>query len=297
MAEKPNVQLEPSEQLYFRGPVNEILTCQLKLTNPNPRKVCFKVKTTAPKRYCVRPNNGIVEADSEAIILVMLQPYDQEGGDRGKHKFMVQTTYAPDNVTSDKIDLDNIWRTTPAELIRDFKLRCVFDHLNVNSSPPQPAAVAHSGSPASNASTVQTNGTDVEIDSSSIVNNVALGHRTPDSRRAARPKGEESSEELVPSQSSSRKGGEVLSENDRLRQEVNQLKRELLQAREEGLRHRVAGGGSPRPETAPTVPRFNVPANQQGLEFDLKQVLSHPQCLIIAVACLVLGVLFGKLLF
>lgn len=238
-----------------------------------------------------------MEADSEAIILVMLQPYDQEGGDRGKHKFMVQTTYAPDNVSADKIDLDNIWRTTPAELIKDFKLRCVFDHLNVNSTPPQPAAVPPSGSPASNASTVQTNGTDVEIDSSNIVNNVALGHRTPDSRRA-RPNVEESSEELVPSQHSSRKGErEVLSENDRLRQEVNQLKRELLQAREEGLRHRVAGGGSPRPETSPAVPRFNVPANQQGLEFDLKQVLAHPQCLIIAVACLVLGVLVGKLLF
>jgi len=26
------------------------------------KRVCFKVKTTAPKQYCVRPNGGFVES-------------------------------------------------------------------------------------------------------------------------------------------------------------------------------------------------------------------------------------------
>ena len=44
------------------GNFTEVVTANLKLTNPSERKVCFKVKTTAPKRYCVRPNSGFVEA-------------------------------------------------------------------------------------------------------------------------------------------------------------------------------------------------------------------------------------------
>jgi hypothetical protein len=32
------------------------------LTNPSDKKICFKIKTTAPKKYCVRPNSGVVDA-------------------------------------------------------------------------------------------------------------------------------------------------------------------------------------------------------------------------------------------
>lgn len=33
----------------------------MKLTNPSDKKVLFKIKTTAPKKYCVRPNSGILD--------------------------------------------------------------------------------------------------------------------------------------------------------------------------------------------------------------------------------------------
>jgi len=33
----------------------------MKLTNPSETKVCFKIKTTAPKKYCVRPNSGVLD--------------------------------------------------------------------------------------------------------------------------------------------------------------------------------------------------------------------------------------------
>lgn len=43
------------------GPFTEVVTAELKLTNPSKKRICFKVKTTAPKQYCVRPNNGLIE--------------------------------------------------------------------------------------------------------------------------------------------------------------------------------------------------------------------------------------------
>uniref|UniRef100_A0A8C6QWB9 MSP domain-containing protein n=1 Tax=Nannospalax galili TaxID=1026970 RepID=A0A8C6QWB9_NANGA len=56
------LSLEPQHELKFRGPFTDVVTTNLKLGNPTDRNVCFKVKTTAPRRYCVRPNSGVIDA-------------------------------------------------------------------------------------------------------------------------------------------------------------------------------------------------------------------------------------------
>lgn len=38
------------------------------LKNPSDKKVAFKIKTTAPKRYCVRPNCGELNPKDKAEI-------------------------------------------------------------------------------------------------------------------------------------------------------------------------------------------------------------------------------------
>ena len=57
-----------SRPMIFAGPFNEVVTADLKLTNPSEKKVCFKVKTTAPKRYCVRPNSGILDPKNSVTV-------------------------------------------------------------------------------------------------------------------------------------------------------------------------------------------------------------------------------------
>lgn len=52
----------PTVLCSFSGPFSDVVTTNLKLSNPTERNVCFKVKTTAPRRYCVRPNSGIIDA-------------------------------------------------------------------------------------------------------------------------------------------------------------------------------------------------------------------------------------------
>lgn len=54
--------------LFHPGPFNDVVTKELHLKNPTQNKVAFKVKTTAPKRYCVRPNSGFLEADQAAEV-------------------------------------------------------------------------------------------------------------------------------------------------------------------------------------------------------------------------------------
>jgi len=53
---------------YLLGPFAAVVTSELKLQNPSSKRVLFKVKTTAPKRYCVRPNSGILEPGASVVV-------------------------------------------------------------------------------------------------------------------------------------------------------------------------------------------------------------------------------------
>lgn len=52
----------------FTGPFNDVVTTHLILSNPSDRRVCFKVKTTAPRRYCVRPNSGFIDPSGQVDV-------------------------------------------------------------------------------------------------------------------------------------------------------------------------------------------------------------------------------------
>jgi hypothetical protein len=120
------LELIPNGDLIFKGPFNTVSTTALKLSNSGNERLAYKIKTTAPKRYCVKPNSGFLDSHSTANIQgkikfqrieffvirfyfsVMLQP--QAAGqqdDRTKHKFMVQWVGVPNNYTD---DVDNFVR-------------------------------------------------------------------------------------------------------------------------------------------------------------------------------------------
>lgn len=127
------LRLEPTSELRFRGNFTEVVTANLKLTNPSERKVCFKVKTTAPKRYCVRPNSGFVEAGGVVEVAVMLQPFEYDPKEKSKHKFMVQTMFAPDGDT----DHETLWKEADQSQFMDSKLKCVFEYVDDGEGNPE----------------------------------------------------------------------------------------------------------------------------------------------------------------
>lgn len=117
------LQLTPPSEIVLEGPFDTVVTSYLELKNPSDQRVCFKVKTTAPKRYCVRPNSGIVDPGSKVKIAIMLQPIEHESqSERSKHKFMVQSTV----LRGEAINLESVWQSATQADIMDSKLRCVF---------------------------------------------------------------------------------------------------------------------------------------------------------------------------
>lgn len=121
------LQIEPDVELKFRGPFKDVVTTILKLTNPSDKKVCFKVKTTAPKRYCVRPNCGLIEPKDSVNVAVMLQPFDyKDSAENKRHKFLVQSVIPTSEIAPD--DVEGLWKNLPDKYpVMDSKLKCVFE--------------------------------------------------------------------------------------------------------------------------------------------------------------------------
>jgi len=116
--------LEPPVELKFKGPFTDVVTAELKMSNPSKKRIGFKVKTTAPKQYCVRPNNGLIEPGATISVAVMLQPFNYDPNEKNRHKFLVQALIVPDGVTENH---EMLWKDTPADQLMESKLKCVFD--------------------------------------------------------------------------------------------------------------------------------------------------------------------------
>ncbi|KRX18950.1 Vesicle-associated membrane protein-associated protein B, partial [Trichinella nelsoni] len=115
------LQLYPEKELVFKGPFTKVVTTTLQLTNPTDKTVCFKVKTTAPKQYYVRPNSGIILSKKTINISIMLQPLLHDNPAELRHKFMVQSVFMPES----GCNLETIWKSVPDGGFMDSKLRAV----------------------------------------------------------------------------------------------------------------------------------------------------------------------------
>ncbi|XP_038069486.1 vesicle-associated membrane protein-associated protein A-like [Patiria miniata] len=117
------LEIDPPNELRFRGPFTEVVSSELKLINPSEKTVCFKIKTTAPRRYCVRPNSGIVGPKESVKVSVMLQPFEYDPNEKNKHKFMVQSLIAPPG----EVNQEEVWKSQESGALMDTKLKCVFE--------------------------------------------------------------------------------------------------------------------------------------------------------------------------
>ncbi|KAG9230579.1 putative vesicle-associated membrane protein-associated protein C16G5.05c [Amylocarpus encephaloides] len=123
-----SVEIDPQE-LGFHRPFTQEVSQTLKIRNTNHTPVAFKVKTTAPKQYCVRPNSGRVEPGNEVEVTVLLQAMKQEPPLEAKcrDKFLVQSVA----ITADKefTSAGSIWQhvdDAEKSSVQEKKIRVVY---------------------------------------------------------------------------------------------------------------------------------------------------------------------------
>uniref|UniRef100_A0A2I3S128 Vesicle-associated membrane protein-associated protein A n=1 Tax=Pan troglodytes TaxID=9598 RepID=A0A2I3S128_PANTR len=275
--------LDPPTDLKFKGPFTDVVTTNLKLRNPSDRKVCFKVKTTAPRRYCVRPNSGIIDPGSTVTVSVMLQPFDYDPNEKSKHKFMVQTIFAPPNTS----DMEAVWKEAKPDELMDSKLRCVFEMPNENDK--------LGITPPGNAPTVTS--------MSSINNTVATPasyHTKDDPRGLSVLKQEKQKNDMEPSKAvplnASKQDGpmpkphsvslndtetrKLMEECKRLQGEMMKLSEENRHLRDEGLRLRK-------------VAHSDKPGSTSTASFR-ENVTSPLPSLLVVIAAIFIGFFLGK---
>ncbi|KAI0346003.1 VAMP-associated protein [Trametopsis cervina] len=151
-----SVVLEPSSTLGFNRPLTTHVKRTLAIKNTNSQPVAFKVKTTAPKLYCVRPNSGRVEPGETVEVQVMLQAMKEEPplAVKCKDKFLIQSTLiTPEKET---LPLQDIWSGEPAEEVHSQKIRVAYlppegqtvpeedeGHAHVDPFPARPSGLDH----------------------------------------------------------------------------------------------------------------------------------------------------------
>ncbi|CAN8024226.1 unnamed protein product [Ixodes persulcatus] len=257
--------LEPDSELHFKGPFNDVVTSYLKLSNPTDRRICFKVKTTAPKRYCVRPNSGILEPKQAVHVAVMLQPFEYDPSEKNKHKFMVQTMVAPDG----DVNQDTVWRDANPEALMDSKLKCVFE---------MPAEAAPQ-------------------------NNLDVSTSHGDEKGAAPKTLTESAPKSPKASFFEADLKRVTEECRRLRDEVANLRQENAALKEDGLRRRMqnitSAPTASEAVTAHAAPETGSQPVHRAKEHSLAQPASISPLMLtlFALAMVVTGVLVGKWLF
>ncbi|KAK9933674.1 hypothetical protein M0R45_020856 [Rubus argutus] len=118
------LDVQPNE-LQFTFEVKKHSTCSIQLGNRSDQYVAFKVKTTSPKKYCVRPNAGIIKPKETCDFTVTMQAQKVAPPDlQCKDKFLIQCTVIPfgtseEDVTSDMFAKDS------GKYIEEKKLRVV----------------------------------------------------------------------------------------------------------------------------------------------------------------------------
>ncbi|CAH1778157.1 unnamed protein product [Owenia fusiformis] len=86
------------------------------------KHLAFKVKTTSPERYRVKPSSGLIKPDQSADVNIFLQPGGHTAVSRDK--FLIMGMEIADDVTSVS-QVASQWKTTPKEEIEEYRLRCV----------------------------------------------------------------------------------------------------------------------------------------------------------------------------
>ncbi|KAG0453200.1 hypothetical protein HPP92_025588 [Vanilla planifolia] len=141
------LRIHPLE-LKFSFELNKQSSCTIQMTNQTEEYVAFKIKTTNPKKYSVRPNTGIVLPSSTCEVLVTMQAQKEAPlGMQCKDKFLVQSVVAARGATVKDITSE-IFNKEPNKVVEEFKLRVVY--VPGNPPSPVPEEAEEGSSPGSN---------------------------------------------------------------------------------------------------------------------------------------------------
>ncbi|KAK1430363.1 hypothetical protein QVD17_13040 [Tagetes erecta] len=208
------LSIEPHE-LEFPFELKKQISCRMQLTNKTNNHVAFKVKTTNPKKYCVRPNTGVVLPHATCEVVVTMQSQKEAPPDmQCKDKFLLQSAVASPGATPKDITPE-LFNKESGNQVEECKLKVNY------VAPKQPPSPVREGSQegSSPRASISENGTTNTTDSVAVPRAYAAeSYDKPPETRALIAKLTEEKNSAV-------------QQSNRLQQELELLRREVSKSR------------------------------------------------------------------
>ncbi|CAL8290044.1 unnamed protein product [Lota lota] len=114
------LRLSPAWELCF-GQSESDRRCVILLENITKNPVTYKVRTTAPDKYRVKPSSGVLELGSSMEIMVSLHGVSQASP---RDRFLVMAAEMEKGVAGDNQDLAQFWKEIPKTQVMEHRLQC-----------------------------------------------------------------------------------------------------------------------------------------------------------------------------
>ncbi|GMM39210.1 phosphatidylinositol-binding protein [Hanseniaspora uvarum] len=134
-----SVNIVPDNITYYPPFDEASKTAKITITNTTDEPVTFKVKTTTPKNYCVKPNSEVLKPHQKMDVSIvylgndndLLLSHDPTKPYRCKHKFLIESIPCPYEIT----DVHKAWASLGTEMKSQLQykvIRVAFDFVNKN---------------------------------------------------------------------------------------------------------------------------------------------------------------------
>ncbi|KAJ8790688.1 hypothetical protein J1605_021286 [Eschrichtius robustus] len=125
----PLLHISPAEELYFGSTEPEEKKALIVLTNVTKNIVAFKVRTTAPEKYRVKPSNS--SCDPGASVDIVVSPH---GGltVSAQDRFLIMAAEMEQSSGTGPAELTQFWKEVPRNKVMEHRLRC---HIVESSKP------------------------------------------------------------------------------------------------------------------------------------------------------------------
>ncbi|XP_037756663.1 motile sperm domain-containing protein 2 isoform X1 [Chelonia mydas] len=125
----PLLHISPAEELFFGSKEIGEKKCLIVLTNVTKNVVAFKVRTTAPDKYRVKPSNSSCEPGTSVDIVVSLH-----GGFAAslQDRFLIMAAEMDQFSGAGVPELAQFWKEVPRNKVMEHRLRC---HVVESSKP------------------------------------------------------------------------------------------------------------------------------------------------------------------
>ncbi|XP_076937173.1 vesicle-associated protein 1-2-like [Bidens hawaiensis] len=101
---KPELLEVRPRELNFLFELKKQSSCSVLMINKTDQYVAFKIKTTNPKKYCVRPNAGVMDPNAACEFSVIMQAPKVAPPDMiSRDKFLIQSTVVPEGTKEEDV--------------------------------------------------------------------------------------------------------------------------------------------------------------------------------------------------